>query len=64
MTELREYHTKTTASGKSEIVKVGDDLLDSLRYAFMMRRHAIRICDLFPEEYAPAAQRSEGYTGD
>jgi phage terminase large subunit-like protein len=44
--EIREYHTKTTASGNVEIVKKKDDLIDSLRYAYMMRRHAIRICDI------------------
>ena len=44
--EVRQYHTKTTSSGKSEIVKLGEDLLDAIRYAYMMRRHAIRICDI------------------
>lgn len=48
--EVREYHTKTTADGNAVIVKVKDDLLDALRYAFMMRRHAIRIMDINPEE--------------
>jgi len=48
--ELRQYHTKTTISGKTEIVKIRDDLLDAIRYAYMMRRYAIRICDLFPDE--------------
>jgi phage terminase large subunit-like protein len=47
--EIREYHTKTTASGNAEIVKVKDDLVDALRYAFMMRRHAIRIMDIDAE---------------
>jgi len=49
-TEVRQYHTKTTASGKSEIVKLGEDLLDAIRYAYMMRRHAIRICDINADE--------------
>jgi phage terminase large subunit-like protein len=44
--EIREYHTKTTADGNAVIVKVKDDLIDALRYAFMMRRHAIRIMDI------------------
>jgi phage terminase large subunit-like protein len=48
--ELRQYHTKTTISGKTEIVKIKDDLLDAIRYAYMMRRHATRICDLHPDE--------------
>lgn len=45
-TELRQYHTKTTITGKTEIVKIDDDLVDACRYAWMMRRHAIRICDI------------------
>lgn len=44
--EVREYHTKTTASGNVEIVKTKDDLIDALRYAIMMRRNAIRIMDI------------------
>jgi phage terminase large subunit-like protein len=44
--ELQQYHTKTTGDGKISIVKLRDDLIDSLRYAYMMRRHAIRICDI------------------
>ena len=44
--EIRQYHTKTTANGKIEIVKTKDDLIDAIRYAYMMRRHAIRICDI------------------
>jgi len=51
--EIREYHTKTTASGNVEIVKVKDDSLDALRYAWMMRRHAIRIMDIGVDEYQP-----------
>jgi len=47
--ELRQYHTKTTASGKIEIVKIREDLLDSIRYAYMARRYAIRICDINPD---------------
>ena len=38
--EIREYHTKTTPTGISEIVKVKDDLIDAIRYAFMMARFA------------------------
>ena len=52
--EVREYHTKTTADGNAVIVKVKDDLLDALRYAFMMRRHAIRIIDLGVDDYSVA----------
>lgn len=63
--EVRQYHTKTSINGKIEIVKTLDDLLDAIRYAYMMRRYAIRICDLFPDDYATNYQPpSEGYTGD
>ena len=63
--EIRQYHTKTTAGGKIEIVKILDDLLDAIRYAYMMRRYAIRICDLNPVEYTEQYQgKVEGYTGD
>lgn len=45
--EIRQYHTKTNSvSQQTEIVKIKDDLLDACRYAYMMRRHAIRICDI------------------
>jgi phage terminase large subunit-like protein len=57
--EIRQYHTKTTASGKVEIVKVKDDLIDAIRYAYMMRRHSIRICDINQEMYH-ASHRREG----
>jgi len=46
LAEIRQYHTKTTIKGGIEIVKVLDDLLDGLRYAYMMRRYAIRIFDI------------------
>ena len=32
-----------------EIVKKREDLIDALRYAYMMRRYAIRICDINQE---------------
>ena len=48
--ELRQYHTRTTKDGNAEIVKIKDDLLDAIRYAYMMKRYAIRICDLHPDE--------------
>lgn len=49
--EIQQYHTKTTDSGKIEIVKLRDDLVDAMRYAYMMRRFAIRICDTRPLPY-------------
>lgn len=60
LAEIRQYHTKTLPSGKIEIVKVLDDLLDALRYAYMMRRYAIRICDLNPEVYREPPSRVVG----
>lgn len=56
-TEIREYHTKNTPSGNIEIVKVKDDLLDALRYAYMMRRFAIRICDIGVDSYEPFQEK-------
>ena len=40
--EFRQYHRDE----KGKIVKVRDDLLDSLRYAYMMRRYAVRFGDI------------------
>lgn len=42
MDEARQYHRDE--NGK--IVKVKDDLLDAVRYAYMMRRFAVRVGDL------------------
>ena len=64
--ELRQYHTKTTPSGNTDIVKVKDDLLDAIRYAYMMRRYAIRVCDLYPDEtvyYSPKKAGRDTVTG-
>jgi phage terminase large subunit-like protein len=58
--ELRQYHTKTMPSGKSEIVKVKDDILDAIRYAYMMRRYAIRVCDIYPPEHMHQPRRDTG----
>ena len=51
--EIRQYHTKTGPNGKIEIVAIREDLLCAIRYAYMMRRYAIRICDLNPETFVP-----------
>jgi phage terminase large subunit-like protein len=40
--EIRQYHRDE----KGKIVKVRDDLLDAIRYAYMMRRFAVRIGDI------------------
>jgi hypothetical protein len=42
MDEVRQYHRDE----KQKIVKVRDDLLDAIRYAYMMRRFAVRIADI------------------
>lgn len=38
--EIREYHRKETAEGVAKIVKVKDDLICAIRYAYMMARYA------------------------
>jgi len=63
--EIRQYHTKTLpigkeGAGKAEIVKVKDDLLDSIRYAYMMRRYAVRICDLYYDKQMYKTPRRTG----
>lgn len=40
--EFLQYHR----DGKGHIVKANDDLMDGTRYAYMMRRHAIRYGDV------------------
>ena len=42
MDEVRQYHRDE----KNKIVKVRDDLLDAIRYAYMMRRFAVRIAEI------------------
>jgi len=49
--EIRQYHTRSGKDGKIEIVKVKDDFIDAIRYAYMMRRHSIRICDIGQDYY-------------
>jgi phage terminase large subunit-like protein len=58
--EIRQYHTKTMPNGDSRIVEIKDDILDAIRYAYMMRRYAIRICDLYPDERNFQPQRKTG----
>lgn len=63
--EIRQYHTKTVpagkeGAGKAEIVKVKDDLLDAIRYAYMMRRFATRICDLYMDEHSYIPNKQTG----
>ncbi len=40
--EFRQYHRDE----HGKIVKTQDDILDAVRYAYMMRRHAIRVGDI------------------
>jgi phage terminase large subunit-like protein len=40
--EIRQYHRDE----KEKIVKVRDDILDAIRYAYMMRRFAVRIGEI------------------
>jgi len=42
MDEIRQYHRDE----KGSIVKIRDDLLDAIRYAYMMRRYAVRKGDI------------------
>ncbi len=42
MDEVRQYHRDE----RGNVVRVRDDLLDAARYAYMMRRHAIRVGDV------------------
>tara|TARA_R110002124_G_scaffold132488_1_gene295056 strand:- start:1517 stop:3001 length:1485 start_codon:yes stop_codon:yes gene_type:complete len=58
MDEVRQYHRDE----KGKIVKVGEDLLDAIRYAYMMRRFAKRKGELLvtPKPYIPAPLKSYG----
>jgi phage terminase large subunit-like protein len=51
--ELREYHRKSLPDGRSKIVKVKDDLIDAIRYAYMMARYAQQKYEIgyVPEEW-------------
>lgn len=54
--EIRQYHTETKSDGSVKIVKIKDDLISAIRYAYMMRRFAIRVMDRYPDQY------SQGYS--
>jgi phage terminase large subunit-like protein len=59
--EFRQYHATThKRTGKVTIHKVKDDLLDALRIALMMKRYAIRVCDLYPDKYTHQVKRDDG----
>lgn len=63
--EIRQYHRKTMPSGATQIVKIKDDLLDAIRYAYMMRRNAVRLVSLSDEEeyYEPIDNENYNATG-
>jgi phage terminase large subunit-like protein len=46
ITELLQYHRKPNGA----INKTLDDILDAMRYAYMMRRHAVRYGDVGPKK--------------
>lgn len=50
--EIRDYHRKQMPSGLSQIVKIKDDLICAIRYAYMMAREAIQKSDLTPGDEA------------
>ena len=58
MDEVRQYHRDE----KGKIVKVKDDLLDAVRYAYMMRRFAKRKGELLiaPKPYIPQPIKTYG----
>lgn len=56
--EKMNYHRDE----KGKIVKVGDDMLDAVRYAYMMRRYAIQCIDLRVDyDDYHESQQSTGY---
>ena len=54
--EFRQYHR----DDKGKIVKANDDVLDAVRYAFMMLRYAIRFGDIGKRGARPRVKRSLG----
>lgn len=59
MAEVRQYHRNE----KGAIVKSFDDLLDAARYAYMMRRYAVRVGDLLsgkPKPFIPQPVKAIG----
>lgn len=64
--ELRQYHRVSKANGKSEIVQIKEDLICAIRYAYMMRRHAMQKNDIgrdFEDEddFNPDDMNAGGY---
>lgn len=63
--EVRDYHRKQTPNGLSQIVKIKDDLIDAIRYAYMSARFAEQkgLLDNPEDEYEEPRQatNSMGY---
>jgi phage terminase large subunit-like protein len=62
--EIREYHTKENSQGIAVIVKVKDDLIDAIRYGFMMARFAEQqvMVDNTEDDYVDhPAKNASGY---
>tara|TARA_R110000803_G_scaffold115793_5_gene184358 strand:- start:5782 stop:7059 length:1278 start_codon:yes stop_codon:yes gene_type:complete len=53
--ELIQYHTDANGN----IVKLKDDLISALRYAYMMRRYAVRKCDVGVEYEEHEEEKAE-----
>jgi Terminase RNaseH-like domain len=49
--EIRQYHR----NDQGKIVKIRDDLIDAIRYAYMMRRFAIRVGSVGKAKARPQA---------
>lgn len=67
--ELRQYHTRKIGKDERvEIVKKNDDILDAIRYAYMMKREACYNYELDPmdpedyeDDYHPDETNAMGY---
>jgi hypothetical protein len=58
MAEHRQYHRDE----KGKIVKTYDDLIDAARYAYMMKRYAVRVGDIgIVRKHTPKRRQSGGW---
>jgi len=56
--ELLQFHRDE----QGRVVKLVDDLISALRYAYMMRREAVRKCDILDDtEYYDDSDNDAGY---
>lgn len=58
--ELRNYHTAKTQTGTVKIVDRDDDLIAAIRYALMMKRHAVKESEVMEWE---EEEFEESYSG-